>query len=526
MTHDRIQERCRRCSPRPAPRPGRGAVLVFVALFVWVAMGIAALVIDQGAARLTQRQLHAAADGVALEAMRERDHARDPLEEDDYFRDRRRRLRANRVAAWHFTNFLVTGLSEDPGTFRGGGAYIDMNAGLGDMDASAELQAAGRGVPRLSPNYSFQDGDATPLNHRWGDVVSGRFHGHQTGPGDDGGGPAGVMGVGGNPIVLEDEKYVRSDFSAAEPEDAPYADSMVVRLRRTHVRAHPSTSDNLDAPGYDRQGNVSTAGDTLPYLFGRGTTMVGMARDSGLYDPRRTGQRIRATSIASSRPAVRVGPPQPQHDSDPSLIDGYNIGTAPFVLHDVLWHFNGEPVWTTEDGGRSYYTHLKHENGFLWNVHFDSLPAGILQPPRMMRVGDRIIQISQAEELWSDAKNWEVAEAYAPVYHRLWAPGQGFRNRVIGFVRVSAEQVFIPNPNGPGLVRAMRVWKLGHDRAEDPRTPWIAPRNASALFDGEQVDLTSLQTEGGSSGFSWDWTDFIRYLNTLERAIHAPVVVR
>lgn len=507
----------------------RGVVLVFFALFVWIVMGIAALVIDQGVARLTQRQLHSAADGVALEAMRDRDQARNVEEINDFFRDRRRRVRANRFSSWHFTPELVTGVTDPGGIFRGGGAFIDLEEGRGEIDASPQVLASGFGAPRLSANYQFDGDSATPLNLRWGDVVSGTFKGHDWDPGDilDSDPPGGVVGFDGNPIHLEDDKYVRSDFEPAAPGDAPFADSMVVRLRRTKARAQEqSDNDPLGEPDHESQGAVSSSGDALPYFYGRGTTMAGIPNEGREYSPRRDGQRIRATAIGSSQRVVRVSSPMPQHDDALDFVDGYDVGIAPYVVHDLLWHWQSDEVWITEDGGRNYYTYLKHENGFLWNINSDSIPAGLLQTRHTMRIGDKILQLDGSGDLWLDEKNWEVEEAYAPVYHRIWVPGTGFSQRTIGFVRVKTELAIVPDPDGNGLIRVMKLWKLGNDFAEDPETPWIAPRNASAVFDGEQVDFQELQDEGGPDGGLWTWLALIEALKNLERAIHAPVIVR
>ena len=56
--------------------------------------------------------------------------------------------------------------------------------------------------------------------------------------------------------------------------------------------------------------------------------------------------------------------------------------------------------------------------------------------------------------------------------------------------------------------------------------PWVAPRNASALFDGEQVDREELEAETFLGIQIWSWDRILRELSTLRDALRAPGLVR
>jgi uncharacterized membrane protein len=64
---------------RHRSRKRRGYTLVFFAMFLFGFMALAALVIDIGFARLTQRQMQTAVDAAALEGLRFRDEVPERL---------------------------------------------------------------------------------------------------------------------------------------------------------------------------------------------------------------------------------------------------------------------------------------------------------------------------------------------------------------------------------------------------------------------------------------------------------------
>ncbi len=103
----------------------------------------------------------------------------------------------------------------------------------------------------------------------------------------------------------EANDYTRADFTYGPPPNGAAAPSFLVRLRRTS-----------NFQGLDDQPSVSSMGPSLPFLFGRGSTI--RKYDPALdpppppgynpdYNPRVDGITVRATGIASARPVMGVG---------------------------------------------------------------------------------------------------------------------------------------------------------------------------------------------------------------------------
>lgn len=265
----------RRSSPRE-----RGAVLVLVVLFVFGVFAVAASTIDVAMAYLAQDQLQTATDAAALEALRFRDALGDPLARDH----------AIALAGLAFDDDLDPDPSApDPGNF-GAGPVIELVGGLGETNAGATIQ-----IPEASSYKPNAEG--TPLqpnlaNAPHGDVVSGRYLPEQA--------------------HVEASDYARPDFDPS----APAHDAFLVRMRRTR-----------DPLGLDRVPGVSSAGPTLPLLFGLGAPVHGA--DPGVFEPRTDGITIRATSIAAARRALRVTPA-------PAELLG--LPYAPLLVDQAVWN--------------------------------------------------------------------------------------------------------------------------------------------------------------------------------------------
>lgn len=274
-------------------RRRQGYVLVLVAMLLFGLMAIAALTIDVGLARLTQTQLQAAADTAALEALRRRDVY--PVG------DPRPRADAATLVAAMFDDDLDP--SNGDALQLGAGPVVTLTGGLTELNASQLLT-----VP-ASPVYDPALETNAPGNLPHGDFVSGTYDPGQ--PHDD-----------------EDATYARSDFTPA-PDAATIAPAMLARLRRTDGR------NALDAdPG------VSSSGPSLPFLFGRGTTIHGQdPTDPTVYDPREHGLTVRATAIADLRPVVWAGHPVPT-PSAPGLtrvaLDSVAWAALPFDVPQAL----------------------------------------------------------------------------------------------------------------------------------------------------------------------------------------------
>lgn len=498
-----------------------GAVLVLFALIVFGIMGFAALVIDLGVARLTQRQMQVAADGMALEVLRERDLARDVASEADWYqRDQRRRTRNARIASWHFMQRPVLGNEGDVQDSYGAGAYIVMTGGTGAINASPLVLDAGFSVPRPRSNYGGDGEGPIPLNLQQGDIVSGTFYGHADI--DEDGIPEGALGPTGDPFDLEATSYKRVDFEPSEAQDAPFGSAVVARLRRTlrpGYTSDPASTDDLV--------NVSSSGPTIPFFFGLGTTMHGGDPNSE-YVARFHGIGVRATSIADALPAVRAGVGRPEVETG-AFNDGNGVGIAPFVLQKWFWNDEAgfEDMWNEMPNGDAWaWLRYNHEMGALETEYADAVPAAFLVPAALRRVGDRIPPADPeiAQTTWNDPKNWETGEAYAPVVRRR-PTDEGWSDRIVGFVRVRTESVYEPQPDTGELRLAMKLWRLANERS--PGMPWVAPRNASALFDGDQVSKEELAQDVFLGNIQvWSWGRLLRELATLRDAVRAPALVR
>lgn len=140
-------------------------------------------------------------------------------------------------------------------------------------DTGDPLNASQAGIPSYDPDASsvyLPNPQLNTGNAVHGDLVAGSYD--------------------RNASHSEDASYVRQDF------DVTGSSAFLVRLRRTDHR-NP----------LDREPDVSSSGDALPLLFGRGTMIPAQETASG-WAPRRDGITVRATAIADARPARRIGP--------------------------------------------------------------------------------------------------------------------------------------------------------------------------------------------------------------------------
>ena len=233
--------------------------------------GIAAMTIDLGLVYLTQVQMQNAADTAALEGLRGRDAAGDVG----------RRAAAANLVSWNFQNGFQSpydsSCTPTPGfapiteeKILGAGPDVQFVPDTSDgteLNAHQQIDVANSGVyqPLLQCN---------PGNVQSGDLVSGTF--------------------AAAPVVAEDSDYNRTDLTAAEAATSAKAPSFLARLRRTS-----------DFQGLDNEPGVSSSGNPMPLLLGRGT-LVGPGANPG-YNPRINGLTIRGTAISDSRAALQVG---------------------------------------------------------------------------------------------------------------------------------------------------------------------------------------------------------------------------
>lgn len=501
---------------RAAARPARrGVVMVLFALLVIGFLAIAGMAIDLGLARLNQCHMQGAADSVSVEIVRERDWARIPLaEEDQFLRDLMRRTMSARLAAWRYLEGLpLTPAGGDE--YGGGGAFLRYSQGLGELNWGRNLQQIGWSVPRLATNYQLEtDGSgafvsATPFNLNYGDIVSGTFK--PVAANDD-----------GNPFRMESASYDRLDFEPADVSVAPYAESVLVRMRRV---------GGGEFEGYPQ---VSTTGRPVPLLFSAGTSI----RSTGP-DIRQAGFRMRATSIATARRAVRVGLAVPEADMPQNASAAeraiLRLGVTGLVLDARIWEWQdqqGSPfqMWQPRaDGGDEVLLYIMSAAEGVQNMlflhgpepstYYEEWDFGVLQPKAARSVGDAMVFPPPADAALTDPAHWRTDEGFVPLYRRRFAP-PNIELRVVGFGRIRTELVVdddtgavVTNDNGYPLIRLIRLPNL---MAESPWDPWVAPRNASARFDGNQTDDLPKAL----------WDQYMAVWSELSRAVYAPALAR
>jgi len=247
-------------------------------------MGLAALSIDLGLARLMQGQMQSAANSAALEGLRWRDQlppdqttGSSPTASD---LDIARRTEAAEMVSQVFAD------DQDNGITFGAGQVVQASGGFGDpaLAASERLQ-----VTELSASSRLYQLQSNTVNSQYGDMVSGQYSSATGAP------------------VGEGADYSRTDFAPAQADDGPTSSgypagngSFLVRMRRTVSTNFPQgPSGNDDEPG------VSSSGPTIPFLFGRGAAIT--QSPGATYNPRQDGIALRATAIADARPAMTVG---------------------------------------------------------------------------------------------------------------------------------------------------------------------------------------------------------------------------
>ena len=300
-------------------------MLVQVALVAFAMLALLGLVVDTGMLHLTHGQMQTAADGAAIEGIRNRDAVLQagpggvPVP-NAFASDCIRRTVATRLAAAQFDDTLYA-VDGEPGSRFGAGPVIGRTAGYTTLHAGQTITAADPYDPRLQLNQQ---------NAVYGDMVSGRFS------------------YSADPGPSEDSAYARTDFvpsdasplaPAALPEcpdpDAPLPstwpasstaipltggdhDAFLVRLRRSNEWA--------DVEGQLEPG-VASSGPSLPLLFGQGAPIHGDSPERA-YSLRRDGFTVRATAIARAQPAMQVGLPRTAAPAQP--------GVTPFVLLDTF----------------------------------------------------------------------------------------------------------------------------------------------------------------------------------------------
>lgn len=281
-----------------------GTVLVIVALLLVAIFGLAALVIDLGLARLTQRQMQVAADGAALEGLRYRDFAPESTEANAAQRNMLRRLRVARRIGEHFDDDLS--FTAGDVMQMGAGPILHFSGGVAMPGEEPWYAGQTMSVPATAESRVLKPQDTLQLNHdnlEAGDIVFGDA----------------------NAMVNPE---ATTPYSHADFDPRPSGDAVLVRLRRTNGFAS-------DIDGHDNIDGASSSGPALPYLFARGVLLSGETRGRGI--------PVRATAIAGSVRTKSVGPVILSQQTSES---GHVHGSAPISLKLDYWN---SVYWQTND---------------------------------------------------------------------------------------------------------------------------------------------------------------------------------
>jgi hypothetical protein len=341
--------------PNSASR--RGYVLILFAMLLFAILGLAALVIDLGMARLTQRQMQTAVQSAALEGLRFRDGfppsvltdptfqqlatsvVGAPLPTDPYNpydsqwqqwidlingssttamqnRDTLRREMASQIVWQTFDgDFNINVNLDTPNPLVseeqiGAGAVFSTTGGYGSDPTLAASQTLGVGDAAVGQPYrTFQpkrsDGtrglELNTNDDLNGDMVAGTYGAWVNGTFVNDDVQDFFVAPGEDPM-----SYSRQDFQPRQdlsPGAGVSAQSFLVRMRRTR-----------NYGGNDLIPDVSSTGPTLPFLFGRGSTIHKDTSSANTtdYSPREQGISVRATAIADTSPTrlvISVGSP-------------------------------------------------------------------------------------------------------------------------------------------------------------------------------------------------------------------------
>ncbi len=275
-------------------RRRRGTVLVFSLFMMLLFFGIMALIVDLGNARVSHRQMQAAADHAALEGLRGRDNGAT-----------NRRLDARNAVRNYFDDNLDPS-SSDGGFFHAGKSPFFVSPAPNPLHANESI---GGYTTHDDPILELNDGSgSSPVpNEPHGDMLAGDYD------------PAQRHDEGYNPVNY----YLRDDFTPHDPNNpGPAPNSFLVRMRRT-----------ADALGLDNLPGVSSTGPVFQFLWARGALLRGTAT----FDPIDDGMDMRATAIADAQPALSVGPNRPVN-----AVTGAIPGASSVAF--TLAYYNAIPV--------------------------------------------------------------------------------------------------------------------------------------------------------------------------------------
>ncbi|MBL8861924.1 MAG: Tad domain-containing protein [Planctomycetes bacterium] len=490
-------------------------MLVLFALLAFVFFAVAGLAIDIGLANLTQAQMQSAVDSAAIEGCRWRNF--DETIGDSHAEKRRKTSAMVRLAFDDDLHPTQGGYVPGNGTAflpaddadaaqLGAGPALRVSGGVGAWNANAvvgaqpDAELARIDDPRLQPNIQ---------NRPQGDIVVGTFDPDEPG--------------------REQSSYQRRDFTpAVSGTQRVNALSVLVRMRR-------AGDGNPD----DVQPGVSSSLPTLPFVFGLGSTMLRAPGES--WDPRRDGLTVRATAIASARPAMRVGRPPcdeagaPLYDHEPSVGGTFReriSGVVPFFVYLDAWaaHFRG-PGWQASSSSTMSRVRVEPDGRLVLDTDGAT-------------VGHFLFDATSAPANPCDPEvGWPVAVGRA-VPRATSTPVRPFRftTRKPAYIPIVEN---VPDANGVPVLRVVgygfaHLWPVGF--VPDGSTPppsdfggtgtfvisagelinhfgvtcWVAQDNASA------VPSTAIDQDVGLSLSAAEWNAVLRWSNVFAYGTETP----
>lgn len=507
----------------------KGSILLLFALLTFVFLAIAGLVIDVGLANLTQSQMQVAVDSAAIEGCRWRNF--DDTLLGSHVEKREKAATVVRLAFDDDLHPTQGGYTPDNGSQAlppddddaaklSAGPGLRVSGGSGTWNANAVLaqqpdsEIAKLDDPRLQLNSSL----GANGNRKHGDMVSGQFK-----PLED---------------HAESGAYERDDFSAGAPGDPRVnALSFLVRMRRAGV-------DNT----LDTQNGVSSSLPTIPIVFGLGSTIRQAPGED--WDPRRDGITVRATAIASARPAMRVGRPPcgaggaPLYDHEPDTAStGFReriSGLVPFYITLDAWagHFRGA-AWQAESDATQAHVRVQSDGSLV----LDQQPATVVGH-FMFDAASAPADPCAAEAGWP-----EVVGRAVPLANS--APVRPFRftTRKPAYIAIVDE---VQDPAGNDVPRVVgygfaHLWPIGYepDGVTPPPTNfegtgtfvisagelinhvgvgcWVAQDNASAILNSAADRDASLPSGAGAPALSAaEWREVLRLSNRLAYGVDEP----
>jgi len=245
----------------------RGNTLIYFVFFFLIVFGLGTLVIDIGLAQLTRRQLQTAVNTAAKEVLYDVDSNNDGM--GDGRENARRFVRAVFDDDFDSTTIDALNLGAGPDV-----PYYDGYQLSGDFRASRryylpddpDIPTGRSPVGVYKPDLALNPGDDPA-----GDIVPGTFN-----------------EIESDPAKTHEEQvdYSRDDFTPGS------GDAVLVRMRRT------GEGETFTDP------SAGTSGPPVPFIFGRGLLSAGSSEFLSRIE---RGTYVRATAIADTRPARRVG---------------------------------------------------------------------------------------------------------------------------------------------------------------------------------------------------------------------------